>query len=717
MERHMQDLAWLKERFKKELPQFVDFHNPGKQYLENEYSYKIALSNVVHEMFDDWVAKGPTTMSPKDFRDLLERLLRRKLPVVNIIQNLAGWRDISNLLDETLKDEANTRQFMVLLHALFVEGARGAEVSSSLEALIEWMNTQECSPSLTKIFPSFFLFIWNPAEHFFIKPRAFDRFLRSINEKPLGSGYRLTPDEYQRVLRIMREVRNALADWRPRDMIDLHSFFWVAQEWGGYREKEAETPKVAEPDQPFLQEKPTEICRVNLPLNQVLFGPPGTGKTYYLEKILIPLFTEDDAVQTKNSFARQLGTQMTWFQAVAVALLDLEAASIDTIFAHPLLRGKESVTAQRYPKATIRVILHSHTTEDCPYLKHHKRCDPLVFDKDKNGIWRCHQDLIKEQTPDVFEFLEQIRSFSPRNKAVSRYEFVTIHQSYSSEAFVEGIKPVVDEEGDSGAINYQVMDGIFKQMVQRAVAEPQNSYSLFVDEINRANISKVFGELITLLEPNKRMKWNEESGQWEGGLRVRLPYTHTQDPMAPLFGVPDNLHLIGTMNTADRSIALLDTALRRRFEFRELMPQPGLLSKKSIPIMDGSESIDLEKLLEAMNDRIEFLFDRDHQIGHAYFLGVETYQQLESVFLSQIIPLLQEYFYNDWDKVQMVLADLDETLDIDGRPKAKSNAIISYRIPKVGALLGTSDGMPPRRLYEVPEQIEPESILKIYDGF
>ena len=714
----MHDLAWLKEQFKKELPDFVDFPNSGKEYLKHEYEYKKVLSNVAHEMLDDWVAKGPNSMAPQHFRDLLERLLRRKLPTVNIIQNLAGWRDISNLLDETLKDETAIKQFMHLLHALLVEGGKGREVTSSLGAMIEWMNTQECSPSLTKIFPSFFLFIWNPVEHFFIKPRAFDKFLRNIGEKPLGTGYRMTPEEYARVLKIMGEVRDALVDWQPRDMIDLHSFFWIVQEWNEPEIVGTESPQiVAESSQAFLPSQTTETGRVNLPLNQILYGPPGTGKTYYLENNLIPRFTEENVLQNKDSFLQQLGTQMTWFQAVAVVLLDLGTATIDRIYAHPLLRGKESVMSRRHPRAAVRGVLHSHTLESCPYLQEHKRCDPLVFDRSQDGVWRCDQKALKEQCPEVFDYFEQIRSFSPRNEAVKRYDFVTFHQSYSYEEFVEGIKPVVDEDGDAGVIRYGVADGIFKQMVKRALDEPTKSYALFVDEINRANISKVFGELITLLETSKRMKWNEEAGKWEGGLTLRLPYTHTQDPLAPLFGVPDNLHLIGTMNTADRSIALLDTALRRRFEFQELMPQPSLLHRKIIPVENGADNIDLEKLLEAMNDRIEFLFDRDHQIGHAYFMGVETYQDLEGVFLNKIIPLLQEYFYNDWDKVQMVLADLDDTLDRDGRPKAKDNAIISYRIPKVSTLLGTSDGFPPRRLYEVPEQIEPESILKIYDGF
>ena len=235
-----------------------------------------------------------------------------------------------------------------------------------------------------------------------------------------------------------------------------------------------------------------------------------------------------------------------------------------------------------------------------------------------------------------------------------RASLITFHPAYSYEEFVEGIRPEVA----GGQVSYRVRKGIFHQAcvsaVQRAgygtladclhdtadnrarKLQKAPAYYLLIDEVNRANVASVFGDLITLLETDKRLGAEHE-------LWLTLPYSQER------FGVPINLYVVGTMNTTDRSIALLDIALRRRFSFREMLPDPSVLS-----VVAG---VDLPQLLRTINERIEYLLDRDHQIGHAYLTSVQSHADLCCAFRDRIIPLLQEYFFNDWAKIQLILGD------------------------------------------------------------
>lgn len=230
-------------------------------------------------------------------------------------------------------------------------------------------------------------------------------------------------------------------------------------------------------------------------------------------------------------------------------------------------------------------------------------------------------------------------------KAEGRIQMVTFHQSFTYEDFIEGIKPFKTEDKQ---VYYDIEDGVFKQIAEQAVKELRdeqgkliaehlatpNNYVLIIDEINRGNISAIFGELITLIEADKRMGKKE-------AISVQLPYSKQS------FTVPDNLYLIGTMNTADRSAEALDNALRRRFNFVELSPKPALLHQIG--------KIDLVQILIAVNKRIEVLIDKEHQIGHAFFMNVHTISALKQLFQYKLIPQLQEYFYGDWGKIGLIL--------------------------------------------------------------
>ena len=245
---------------------------------------------------------------------------------------------------------------------------------------------------------------------------------------------------------------------------------------------------------------------------------------------------------------------------------------------------------------------------------------------------------IKNNTETISD--EKINEFNDLKKQ-GQIEFITFHQSYSYEDFVEGIRPTLatKDSEDNKDLKYTIHSGIFKKICERARNDKDKNYVLIIDEINRGNISKIFGELITLLEPSKRLGETEE-------LKIRLPYSGEE------FGVPKNLYILGTMNTADRSIALLDIALRRRFNFIEMSPRYELLKQK---IEVKNDKIELQELLKAINTRIEFLLDKDHLIGHSYFINIKTFEDLKEIFRNSIIPLLQEYFYDDFEKIREVL--------------------------------------------------------------
>ncbi|WP_291332392.1 AAA family ATPase [Desulfovibrio sp.] len=276
---------------------------------------------------------------------------------------------------------------------------------------------------------------------------------------------------------------------------------------------------------------------------------------------------------------------------------------------------------------------------------------------------------------------------------VQRYSIVTFHQSYGYEEFVEGLRPVLNGDGETDDVAYEIRAGVFKELCHKARQAPDLRFAMVIDEINRGNISKIFGELITLIEPDKRdpLKGNAPP------LELALAYSGEK------FSVPANVDIIGTMNTADRSLALLDTALRRRFEFVPLLPDvravkdAGELNDPPLAgliVKTSAGDIDVRQMLMRINERIEVLYDRDHCIGHAYFTLLKKEQNedkhfdmLAGIFRNRIMPLLEEYFFEDWRKIRLVLGD-NQKNDVNARFIAESDAL-----QDLSSLFGSDHGL------------------------
>jgi Cdc6-like AAA superfamily ATPase len=418
-----------------------------------------------------------------------------------------------------------------------------------------------------------------------------------------------------------------------------------------------------------------EAATNGLPLNLILYGPPGTGKTHYLTHDLIGRFQR---APTKTDTDIELVEDLTWTQVTAIALHELGGkAKVAALEQHPLIRAKYSATPMKAPLRTrLWGQLQSHTIEASKTVNYKSRVGEPMFDKSEDSTW-----LLAVSLPEELREIVKQRKAPVSATKLDDFAFVTFHQAYGYEDFIEGIRPRVESSDDDegGTLSYALADGAFMKAVRAALRlanydgslhelcgltrEERNTqftnarhYAVFIDEINRGNVARIFGELITLLEDDKRLGEDNE-------VIVQLPYSQKR------FGVPPNLHVIGTMNTADRSIDALDTALRRRFEFKELPPDLALLD------FDIEGDIEPDKLLQAINHRLEKLYDRDHRIGHAYLLALKhlpTLEGLKRVFRNKLIPLLQEYFHGDWGKIGLVLGrDFVRKRETSGTPFAK----------------------------------------------
>jgi 5-methylcytosine-specific restriction enzyme B len=364
--------------------------------------------------------------------------------------------------------------------------------------------------------------------------------------------------------------------------------------------------------------------------NIILQGAPGVGKTYLANQFAKRLLKKQlNSFSLAEDLKKDVLKNLKWYEVIAIVLYKNKNSKkkyrASEIKEDALMQQYWPLTKTNKLENMIQAMLQSHTDPSIKTVKYKNRQKPFLFEKNEESNWSLTDQGIEYVRNNLESRIEELKNPSQDKQFFS----VTFHQSLSYEEFIEGIKPQTDE---SGNLTYPVVDGIFKKICRQAKMDLDHPYILIIDEINRANIAKVFGELITLIEDDKR-----------GKISVTLPYSQE------LFTVPENLYIIGTMNTADRSIALLDIALRRRFAFVEVLPDPDLL--KTI------NGIDLPRLLKSLNQQIINTLGRDYQIGHSYFLNLETQADLEFTWYYRVIPLLQEYYYSDLASLQKILGD------------------------------------------------------------
>lgn len=380
-------------------------------------------------------------------------------------------------------------------------------------------------------------------------------------------------------------------------------------------------------------------------LNQILFGPPGTGKTYN---------TINKALEIIGEQAEQ---QLDWANRSAVKAQfqkRLEEGRIVFTTFHQSMNYEDFIEGIK--PVTNDEDIH-YEVKDGIFKK---ICTAAAKKEIRtNNFDATYQQLLKEieRAPDkklVLESLIHAKEFTIYKNSRGNIKF----HANTSKAY-EGVirKEILEHFVKTGetldwpsylkaVAHYMIKKYDYKQSEESL----DKNFVLIIDEINRGNVSQIFGELITLIEEDKRIGQAEE-------LTVTLPYSSSLDSSIEPFGVPPNLYIIGTMNTADRSVEALDTALRRRFVFHEMPPDASLIRKQGRLKDQGGiiNGINLEQLLNKINSRIEILLDRDHLIGHSFFMQVNSIKKLQEVFANKIIPLLQEYFYGDYGKIGLVL--------------------------------------------------------------
>ena len=466
--------------------------------------------------------------------------------------------------------------------------------------------------------------------------------------------------------------------------------------------------------------------QANFPLNQILYGPPGTGKTYTTIAKAIEIIRGKKIGEEEINDEEERRALKKQFDEY------VQSGQIKFVTFHQsygyeeFVEGLKAYTEDKNIHYRVEDGIFKEICKRIKECKEHKkwkvpqisedRFDKLydIYAANLPNYTKNETSNKKLKTSDGYEFyLYKNTAQGIEARSASSADGNPMPMSKDS------LKKILfDQDNSKSSYRYGTHpDAVLEDMLSTM------PYVLIIDEINRGNISKIFGELITLIEPSKRLGAEDE-------IKVELPYSqHKKEGEREKFGVPSNLYIIGTMNTADRSIALMDTALRRRFEFVEMMPQPELLGTIKIKYKDKDIDpkeieIDFTTMLKTINDRIEYLYDRDHTIGHAYFMPLKDsadISELASIFKNKILPLLQEYFYDDWEKIRLVLGDnqkekTNETNSDDKQENNKTQFIIKNKKRASELFGGKIEDIDDKVLYEINFKAfsDPQSYIKIY---
>ena len=415
---------------------------------------------------------------------------------------------------------------------------------------------------------------------------------------------------YQDYLRILEEVRK---------YTDL-PFYVISDEAWNYHKDKKKKDETVEKREP---ESETNIINTSFPLNQILYGPPGTGKTYNAINYAIQITRQikpQNEIERRNIFNELVEEGRIVFTTFHQSMSYEDFIEGIKPVTH---KGQNNAISYEVLPGIFKTLCDRATLPDgVGFEKAYKsllndlKQGPINISSDNKTNYRIVLNLDNELY--IYPKENQEKGYTiPKDTLISYILNRNIPENLTT--FCKVIKKQLKSYGWNDK------------------STKKDNYVLIIDEINRGNIAQIFGELITLIEANKRKGEIEE-------LEVILPYSKTS------FSVPSNLYIIGTMNTTDRNVEALDTALRRRFSFIEMEPEYDKFINENI------EDINLEKLLRVINDRIIGLMDKDHCIGHSYFMNVENLQDLKLVFFNKIIPLLQEYFYGRYEKIGLILS-------------------------------------------------------------